>query len=145
MTKYTVYEISCLNSQNYKKYVGITKDIKQRMIQHQSDCRNESSPRYNLPIYKYIRDNGYFTNFRFIALETIDIDPSEKGKYEKKYFELYGGFSNCLNMRFPSRDSLNYYYDNIIKYRDYYQQNKIKIINYNKERYNKTKNIILEV
>ena len=134
--KFTVYKIASKNPELTCCYIGSTKDLKQRTIQHKSNCINIHSPTYHYRIYQYIRENGGFNNFEIINLRDVDIDGDEtKGYFERMYFEIYGGFSKCLNQRCPDRKaketSLIYYY-----------KHKEQILAHSKLKYQKTKNII---
>lgn len=125
---YYVYEIKSKNPFITKKYIGITKHFTIRKTQHKSDCNNVNSKRYNFKLYQYIRLNNGFDNFNINLIRIVNIEPSEKGIYEKIEFELNNGFENCLNERYPNRtakqSSKNYYDNNKAKFKLYYQNNK---------------------
>jgi len=51
---YFIYKIIV----NNEFYIGSTNSIKKRLITHKNNCFNEKSDKYNLPFYKYIRNNN---------------------------------------------------------------------------------------
>jgi hypothetical protein len=61
-----IYEICCAG----KKYRGKTDNWKKRKGRHQSDLYNINGPRYNRKVYKWIRENGGWSECSFIILET---------------------------------------------------------------------------
>ena len=65
---YTFYKIVCLDNSVELCYVGSTADFNKRRSSHKSICNNENSNRYNLKIYKTIRDNGGWDNFKMIEI-----------------------------------------------------------------------------
>ena len=67
---YTFYKIVCLDNSVELCYVGSTADFNKRRSTHKSDCNNENSKKYNLKIYKTIRENGGWDNFKMIQLGT---------------------------------------------------------------------------
>jgi len=127
--KFTIYRIVSINPELTNCYIGKTSNLHVRIIQHKSDCSNINSHRHNLPIYKYIRENGGFDNFEFINLKDEWLDGAENAStYEQHFFELYGGFAQCLNINYPNRKvqvtSLLYYYehqDHVKKYQAKYR------------------------
>ena len=50
---YFIYKIIV----NDKNYIGSTNNIRIRLIQHKYNLTKKDSPKYNLPFYKYIRNN----------------------------------------------------------------------------------------
>ena len=67
-TKGLIYKICC-NDENIKDlYIGSTADFTQRKGTHKYNCYNEKSPGYNCKVYKFIRDNGGWSNWTMIEL-----------------------------------------------------------------------------
>tara|TARA_R110001592_G_scaffold70311_1_gene215536 strand:+ start:43 stop:492 length:450 start_codon:yes stop_codon:yes gene_type:complete len=48
-------------------YIGSTKNFHRRKGEHKFKCKDS-----NIPLYKYIRDNGGFYNFEITILENVD-------------------------------------------------------------------------
>jgi hypothetical protein len=51
-------------------YIGSTSDLKKRVGCHKLDCFNSNSNNYNVPLYKYIRDNHI--DFNIIEVEVLE-------------------------------------------------------------------------
>jgi len=84
-----IYKISI----NDECYIGSTNSIDNRYRQHQFNCINEKSDKHNLPVYKYIRENGGWENIKFEILSKIIFNgvlTLEKQKeIEQQYFEKF--------------------------------------------------------
>ena len=49
-------------------YVGSTTNMRQRKSQHRRGCYNEKNKDYNYPLYKFIRENEGFNNWKMIMV-----------------------------------------------------------------------------
>jgi hypothetical protein len=76
MTEYIFYKISCIDKNINYIYIGSTKNFRCRKNQHKYAVTNEASKSYTMPLYKTIRENGGWDNWR--------IDPIGKGIFENK-------------------------------------------------------------
>ena len=56
---------------NDKFYIGSTNNLNRRYRQHKYSCTKEGNKKYNLPLYKYIRNNGGWENCNFSIIEEI--------------------------------------------------------------------------
>tara|TARA_R110000803_G_scaffold147604_1_gene213140 strand:+ start:297 stop:863 length:567 start_codon:yes stop_codon:yes gene_type:complete len=66
---YTFYKIICLDKSVDLCYVGSTANWKQRQTSHKYNCNNnENSKVYNTKVYKTIRENGGWSNFKMIEI-----------------------------------------------------------------------------
>jgi hypothetical protein len=122
-------------------YVGSTTNFRVRKNQHKSNCNNENNKDYNIPIYKYIRDNGNWDNFVMIPLEEYPCNSKkEKEIKERYYIDL---LKPKLNKIVPTRTPKEYYEDNkqIISERakEYNENNKDKIKEYRENNKKKIK------
>jgi transcription-repair coupling factor (superfamily II helicase) len=81
-----------------KYYIGSTEDIDNRITNHKEKCYNINSTKYNLKVYKYIRENCCdWSEVSFDILDVYD-DISDDFKFEmEQYYMDY--FSNNLNMK----------------------------------------------
>jgi len=132
MVKYNncvVYQIYCKDEKVAESYIGSTTDFKKRKIDHKTACNNPNSPRHNLKIYKYIRDNGGWNNFECKVLEECkDINSKDDlHKIERKYIEQH---KTKLNVNIPTRKRTERYNDNREKIKKYYNDNREKIKKY---------------
>tara|TARA_R110001606_G_C15131520_1_gene623435 strand:+ start:129 stop:569 length:441 start_codon:yes stop_codon:yes gene_type:complete len=81
-----IYKIIC----NNEFYIGSTGSIKHRYRQHKYCCNKEGNDKYNLPVYKYIRDNGGWDNIIYEIVGEYDIKDLIKQKQkEQEYIEKY--------------------------------------------------------
>ncbi len=115
-------------------YIGSTKDIDRRMYSHKYACCNEKNKDYNLKLYKTIREH-YGDNWDNVNWSVIDcyynVSIDFRNEIEQYYIEL---FKSELNMR-----SVNF-----IGMKEYYNENKEHIIEYQKQWYNENKEQINE-
>jgi len=63
-----IYKLCCLDVNVKDIYIGSSTNFKERKKHHKSDCNNEKSKKYNRYVYKYIRDNGGWSNWTMIEL-----------------------------------------------------------------------------
>ena len=134
MNKTIIYLIKCRDSEIKEQYVGSTNNLKQRIYSHKSNCNNSNSKRYNLKVYKYIREHGGFDDFVFEILEEIEFETKkEKLSIERYYMEE---LKTTLNMDKTGRTKKEYNKANKEKIKEqsnqYYKANKEKIREYQK-------------
>ena len=67
---YIFYKIVCLDDSCELCYTGSTANWKARNYKHKFNCTNEKSDKYNLKVYKTIRANGGWDNFKMIQIGT---------------------------------------------------------------------------
>jgi len=89
-----IYKIHKENDPNC--YVGSTVNLKNRMRSHKSDCYNEKGERHNLLLYKYIRENGGWSEWIVSVLECIeDCDRFKLFELEQKWIDEIKPSLNC--------------------------------------------------
>ena len=82
------YKIICKNTNIKDIYVGHTTDFKTRKGCHKRVCNNSNDKNYNLPLYKFIRENEGWDNFDMILIETVPMENSlEARKRERELIE----------------------------------------------------------
>jgi len=74
-----VYALSCIDCPN-DIYVGSSKNIKQRMRNHKTNCNNVDGRKYNRKVYTFIRSHGNWEKWRYHIIEEFDV-------YDKKLLE----------------------------------------------------------
>ena len=155
------YRIVCRDLTVTECYVGHTTDFRVRKNAHKSQCSNATGKWFNLPVYKFIRENGGWSNWDMvlIAVHTCENKLVATMK-ERHYIEL---FHASLNAVIPSRgkEERNLLRkDEIAQYqKEYYNANKEtfqankkqyndnhqqEIIEYNHQYYQKTKDHLKE-
>ena len=109
-----IYQIKCQN----EIYIGSTNNLKNRIIKHKYCCNKESQSKYNLPIYKYIREHGGFENVIFSVVELLDVGEDVKKK-EQEYINRLKPSLNTHSAYQPIKNKKEYdavrYYNNKIK------------------------------
>jgi hypothetical protein len=85
---------SCVYEITWKEtiyYVGSTKNFQKRNSSHKNDYKNENSEKYNKPLYKFIRDNGGWTNeWKMIIILSYPDCKSRREllRYEREHYEI---------------------------------------------------------
>ena len=91
------YKIICKNTNIKDTYVGHTTDFKTRKGCHKRVCNNSNDKKYNLPIYKFIRENDGWDDFDMILIETVSMKNSlEARKRERELIEELNAEINCI-------------------------------------------------
>lgn len=87
--KYYIYQI--ISNCEQFCYIGSTKKLNERIRKHREVCYNnsEKNRKYNMKIYKTIRDNGGWENFTHNVLEEIETnDENEVKKLEQDWITI---------------------------------------------------------
>tara|TARA_R110000868_G_scaffold172130_4_gene407964 strand:- start:1369 stop:1716 length:348 start_codon:yes stop_codon:yes gene_type:complete len=109
INNYIFYKIVCVSDSNIDLfYVGSTASWKEKIRQHKRNCYNEESKSYNSNLYKTIRENGGWINFKLIEIgkrENLTFRESEK--IEEEYRMEY---------RMELKEKINKKEDNVINY-----------------------------
>ena len=87
-----IYKIICKDSSVKEIYVGHTTNFVQRKHNHKQNCINENSPNYECKLYKIIRDNGGWNNWKIEIVNFFNCkNHFEAKKKEQEYFHLLNG------------------------------------------------------
>ena len=124
-----IYKLCCKDTDITDFYIGSTTSFRHRKTNHKSDCNNEKSKNYNYNIYKFIRENGGFSNWDMILIEYYKCDT--KLELEKREREVIENLKPSLNNRIPTRTYKEWCEDN----KEYYKQRKEYHKQYNQEYY----------
>ena len=135
-------------------YIGSTDDIEARMSKHKYSCNNIKQRDYNRKVYKYIRDNGGWDEWKYEIVNEVEVALREDaGIYEGEYIIKYNAI-NKLNTDVAGRclnKSKNQYHkekhernrENILqKKKEMYERNKEVILQKSKEKYERNKDAI---
>ncbi len=86
MKTYIIYEIKC-NDENVEfNYVGHTTNFRNRKNAHKSQCNNVNNNKYNLKIYKCIRENGNWDNWSMNPLEEYECETTMQARIREQYW-----------------------------------------------------------
>jgi len=99
--------IYCIYNNKFKRdfYIGSSKKYKKRMIEHKSNCYNPNSPKHNYKVYKFIRNNGGWSNWSHIIIAIVDVkDKLEKRQIEQVYIDhLKPGLNDKRSYQTPEQ------------------------------------------
>ena len=117
-----IYKIVCNDLNIEDVYVGHTTNFTKRKCSHKSASTNQNCLKYNIKIYKTIREHGGFENWSMIEIEKYPCnDLQEASKKERYYFELLNARLNMVN---PSRSQKEYREINKDKIKMYKEKHK---------------------
>ena len=93
-----IYEIRSNDKNITEYYIGSCWNMRDRLIHHTSNCYNKKNKEYNVPVYKYIRENGDFHTFTMSVIDSGECqDVTELKCGEQFYIDMAGGIDNLLN------------------------------------------------
>jgi len=82
-----IYKITCKDSKVTDVYVGHTTNFVQRKYIHKQSCTNIASPNYDCKLYKVIRSNGGWSNWKIEIINFFNCyDHYEARQKELEYF-----------------------------------------------------------
>tara|TARA_R100000654_G_scaffold8526_1_gene19998 strand:- start:526 stop:822 length:297 start_codon:yes stop_codon:yes gene_type:complete len=93
-----VYKITCNDETIEDCYVGVTKNIKQRIGQHKYNSKGGKE--HHRPLYQRIKETGGWDNWKFDVIETISLDPILMKQREQYYIENLSSL-NLYNSSYP--------------------------------------------
>jgi hypothetical protein len=96
---FSIYQITCKNPEIKDVYIGSSKNYISRQYRHKYNCCNIKSPHYNFKLYKFIRDNGGWDNWKMEILENF----VNHSLYEAKMLECHycNNTNSTLNNNSP--------------------------------------------
>ena len=105
-SKTIIYKLVCNDLNTTDVYVGHTTNYVKRKASHKERCNNEKSKKYNLKVYKVMRENGGWDNWSMIEIEKYPCnDMNEATKQERYWYEQLNANMNQLN---PNRNQAEY-------------------------------------
>lgn len=117
---YKLVHFDDLNDENI--YIGHTTNYNQRFYNHRRNAINKEDYIHtsNYKVYQFIRANGGWDNWRMKIIEEYPCKDEQEAKAREKYWKTE--LKATLNMREPCRT-----------YKEYYEDNREKILERNKE------------
>jgi len=123
---YTFYKIVSIYDDIELCYVGSTADFNKRRSEHKNTYKNENSKSYNNKLYKTIRENGGFNNFKFIVLGTREqLTKREAEQIEETY-------RNEIKAELNSRRCYETEEERKKQIKKWREENKEKVLEYHK-------------
>ena len=93
-----IYKFICIDKSLKDEYIGSTKNLYNRICQHKCRCNNINSSKYNLKVYKFIRENGGWSNWEIVVIKKLPNTTKEARCYiEQFYKNLYKPTLNNYN------------------------------------------------
>ena len=118
-----IYKIYSKDTNIKDIYIGSTYNFKCRYYTHKNNCININNKKYNYRVYKFIRDNGGWDNFKMEVMYSINVlSKLELRQIERTTIKL---FEPSLNVQIPLRTRAEYYQDNATKIRNTTNQYRI--------------------
>ena len=91
------YKIFCKDTLVEELYIGHTTNFVQRKHAHKQSCSNTKTINHNCKLYRVIRDNGGWDNWKMQIIAFHECgDLMQAKKYEQKYFEEYKATLNSI-------------------------------------------------
>ena len=109
-TKGLIYKIYCNDETIKDIYIGSTVDFKVRKGKHKSSCHNEKDKEYTHYKYKFIRDNGGWSNWTMIELYKYPC--ANKRELEQEEDRMMIELKSTLNKMRACRNLTEYRNDN---------------------------------
>ena len=133
-----MYRFVCNDPTIINTYAGSTINMTTRKCNHKSSCNNINSKCYHLLVYKIIRENGGWSNWKMLQLESIFVKDKPEAKRREQYWIEY--YHAEMNMRNAKQDETHY----LDYHRNYYQNNKEILAEHQREYNQKNKDKINE-
>ena len=106
-----IYKIVCNDLAVTDLYVGSTTNFRNRKNGHKSLCNsNKEIKRYNLKIYKTIKDNGGWENWTMVQIEEYPCANGNEARARERYW--FEQLNATLNTAYPQRNLAEYYIAN---------------------------------
>ena len=133
-----IYKICCKDIDISDIYVGHTTNFYKRMHNHKTVCSNRKDKRNKTYLYKFIRQNGGWSNWEMILIEKYPCsDEKQAASRERYWFEFLRPTLNKNRPTITHDESLEYH-------QQYYIQNKNKLLEYQHQYNKQNKNKLLE-
>ena len=95
--KMIYYKIACKDSSITDAYIGRTTSFINRELSHKTSCNDPKDRCHNLKVYKYIRGNGGWDNWKMEIIEEGIFKYNEVSVREKYWIDkLHGNLNTML-------------------------------------------------
>ena len=118
----TIYKIVCKDPKIKDIYIGSTINFTKRMSEHKCRCHNPNCNAYNHYKYKFIRENGGWSNFDMVIIREVNCNSRQELEVIER--ECIEEFNATLNKQIPSRTP-----EEIQEYHHHYREKNREIIN----------------
>jgi len=84
--KTVIYKLVCKDESIKDIYVGYTTNIKDRIRVHRDVCLHSIHRSHNQKTYRFIRNNGGWTNWTYEIIEIYACNSKEKARNREKFW-----------------------------------------------------------
>ena len=93
-----IYKFVCRDKSVTEFYIGSTKNLQRRILNHKTSCHNSNCKEYNYKVYKFMRVNGGWSNWEIVVIKKLPNTNKEARCYiEQFYKNLYKPTLNSRN------------------------------------------------
>jgi len=136
--KYIIYKISIADY----IYIGSTRDLKQRKIEHKYGFSKENNKSHNLKLYQTIRENGGWDCIDISPVEEYECETTQQAHIREEFWRRE--YNAQLNSRKAHRTREEYAQGHRNQAKAYYAANRETAIKQKAEYYATNKETILE-
>jgi len=114
-SKTIIYQISCKDESIKEKYIGHTTNFINRVQKHKDWCNPDYTGKnrhYNIPVYKFIRNNGGWDNWIIEIILEYPCENVEEATLKEREYILMLGDLLALNVTIPHRTKKEWKLDN---------------------------------
>ncbi len=108
-SKCAFYRLVCRDITVTECYVGHSTNIVKRRNKHKSTCHNENGKKFNLFVYRFIRDHGGFENWQLLVIEQLAMADGIAARLRERHWTEH--FKSTLNSNVPGRTYAEYRVD----------------------------------
>ena len=73
-SKSIIYKLCCKDPSITDIYIGSTTNFIERKCSHKNCCINKNSKKYNMNVYKFIREHGDWDNWDMVQIEIYGVE-----------------------------------------------------------------------
>jgi hypothetical protein len=104
------YRFVCNDTEIINTYVGSTIDLVKRRWGHHQSCNNSTNKKYNLKVYKVIRENGGWDAWKMIEIERrIVKDNQDAIRIEQEWIEFFHAKMNSYKAHRTEEEKKEYH------------------------------------
>ena len=123
-----IYKLCCKDPEITDIYIGSTTNFRRRKCAHKYNYINKNSKKYNMNVYKFIREHGNWDNWDMVQIESCNVANKRELEVKERYWieEL----KSSLNSYIPTQTIVEYRENNKEKFAEYRENNKEKFAEY---------------
>ena len=141
-----IYKIVCKDLDIKDCYVGSTTNFKSRKTQHRLSHNNPNlKSKYNMKVYRCIRDNGYWENWDMVMIEQYPCENKyQQFKREREWIEkIKPSLNNNKLLNQTKQDRKDYMTEYRKIHSEKLKQQELDYVNRNREEINRKANMKL--